>query len=582
VEVCALTGAGGAPAAPYLDAGTISTAGMNKAVSFTFDNSKTGYAPFSNGSTTLWSGGETVSVTSPGGTGVEAFTAQVKAPKKLTVLTPAAKPNNFPFANEPYLVDRDRPYQVSWNDTANADVEVVISSTSADKTKTAQVSCRFAPEASPSYVPRELLGDLIQGGTSKLSIAALNKTSVALAAADVSVRLGWGTRFGPVTLTGVGNVAPIDTATCQAAGTKAANQCPGTPISASTCGAASQYCRACVTAADGDCAALARCDADCGVVTPGSAGTPVLGGATLSCSAGCKAENCVQKLAAPTAATTSLAIVGDVLLFNQDADSALVARVSAAGGLATTFRQDGALDGAFRVQDGFLYSFSSQISRTDLSTAKRTYLVGTSATPGSTPAIYRLEGDSIVYSTTGGLLRVADLTGANQRSIATFAPFNGGQAVATTATHAYVAVRQANGTLTLSRALLSATDLTDSLETVASGVALTGSAPLAGLEIAGNSAFFIQKNTATLFRVDLTTKAVTTLALPAAKYTGLTKFGNSLYLSSEVGVVRVDGTTAAVSGTFNVGPVGAMTVDSERVYFAVAGAAPRELRSFCQ
>lgn len=198
-------GAGGGQAQPYLDAGNIETENLSKPVVLSFDNAKTGYAGYDGGSSLLWAGGEMVTIKAKGGKDVGAFSTELKAPKELTI---GPVPAGEGFLGSNYAVNTDVPFEVSWNDTANADVEVIITSASEDKTISAVLSCRFDPTTSPRSVPTTLLAELVKTNTGSLLIGAVSRAVVPVGGTDVEVRLVFASASGGAEISGTGKPSP--------------------------------------------------------------------------------------------------------------------------------------------------------------------------------------------------------------------------------------------------------------------------------------------------------------------------------------------------------------------------------------
>lgn len=205
VERCVGSGGASAPSGPYLDAGNIEGANFSKPFTLSFDNAKTGYALYEDASNALWIGGEMVTVAAKGGKDIAAFSTELKAPKGLTV---GALPPGLGFLGTAYAVNKDKPYEVSWNDTANADVEVTIASASEDTKVSAVVTCRFDPATSPRSVPTSILAELVTSDSGTLRIGAVSRAVAPVNDAEVEVRLNFTAVRGVAEVSGTGAPSP--------------------------------------------------------------------------------------------------------------------------------------------------------------------------------------------------------------------------------------------------------------------------------------------------------------------------------------------------------------------------------------
>ncbi len=120
--------------------------------------------------TKLWSGGETMQVSSVGAI-VPAFTQTVAAPNQATVTAPAIS------QAQPTLVNRAQPFVVTWTGGGAGDVVVVLNDTNASGAGTSLL-CSFAASASSGTVPAAALSGL-QPGSGKISVQAWDRVTFA-------------------------------------------------------------------------------------------------------------------------------------------------------------------------------------------------------------------------------------------------------------------------------------------------------------------------------------------------------------------------------------------------------------------
>lgn len=554
------SGGAGPSAPPFLDAGSISASGAKKPVALEFVDATTGYGVYDDGGGPLWTGGDLIGVEGQGGPDVGAFAVQLEAPDDLVSNAFVAT------AFMVFAVDRDVPLPVAWSGGGGAStaIELVMSSRSADDASSATIACRFDPGSSPREVPSSLLGHLIEGGDTSLSMISVNHAQLALEDVDVDVRLVSRGLTGKMLLSGIGHVGPTDLAVCEAAVATVGAHCPGAPASAASCAMGTDACHYCLSQQPSDCFTVATCDALCGLVTPGSGGLNAGIGSTPTCSASCQATHCEQRLD-NSYAPSSLAVVGDLLLSSTVGLDGL-RQQSAAGGPWTPLYPGTDYD-SLQISSGFLfYRHAGTLERTDLTTGLPSTLH-----PGAKAVLrYRADEAGLVHVNETGDVWAAELDGQNAHTVASV-PSGAIVGFTSSATHAYLLLRDLGPTVSLARASRAAAANTDPPETIVASIPLP--APSSGifagddLVVLGDAAFFVQLYQTSLTRVDLVSGVVSHHALPIAMSFGLQSFGKDLYVPSDAGVVRVDSTTMAITGAFDVGPVAVMAIDEQRVYF---------------
>jgi hypothetical protein len=148
---------------PAPAAGVISIAGGSAPVSLS--PGADGTYDIVTQSTSLWSGGETLTVSAPGDD-VPAFDGQVDAPVRITVTSPATNAADWSLA-------RDADLTVTWTGGTTGEVVVLFGTMATDDPN--EVECRFQANAGQGIVPAAALG-MLPAGDGYFSVASRHVT----------------------------------------------------------------------------------------------------------------------------------------------------------------------------------------------------------------------------------------------------------------------------------------------------------------------------------------------------------------------------------------------------------------------
>jgi len=157
--------AGDAGMPALTDAGVLSVSGGAMPIMQT-PQSGGGYAPF-HGTSPLWSGGESITVSAAGGE-VPAFAATTTAPGTATLTMPAAHPTT---------IARTSDLSLSWNGSGIGLVEVLLSAAAAGM-PAVEVHCRYPLSAGHGVVPAAILANLPAGAMGAMVMTTLTPQTV--------------------------------------------------------------------------------------------------------------------------------------------------------------------------------------------------------------------------------------------------------------------------------------------------------------------------------------------------------------------------------------------------------------------
>jgi hypothetical protein len=161
----------------YLDAGAISYASAGDITltggtqSITVSPDATGAYTFKNVMTTLWSGGETLTMRASGAE-IPAFSGDVIAPTSATITVPAP-----PAMGQPLVIDRGLPFPISWNGAAGSTIFVQLGRASTT-TQSVSVQCAFDGAAGAASIPSAALQTVSAGTNGYFSAYSRNTTPV--------------------------------------------------------------------------------------------------------------------------------------------------------------------------------------------------------------------------------------------------------------------------------------------------------------------------------------------------------------------------------------------------------------------
>jgi len=158
--------AGDAGLPPITDAGVITVSGGAMPIMLTPQSGGGGYAAF-HGTSPLWSGGESITVSAAGGE-VPAFAATTTAPGTATLTMPAARPTT---------IARGSDLMLSWNGSGIGLVEVLLSAASAGM-PAVEVHCRYPLAAGHGVVPAAILANLPAGSMGAMVMTTLTPQTV--------------------------------------------------------------------------------------------------------------------------------------------------------------------------------------------------------------------------------------------------------------------------------------------------------------------------------------------------------------------------------------------------------------------
>lgn len=164
--------------ASYPQAGAITLSGGTGTATITPDANGV-YADVNKPGSTLWAGGETLSVQAAGGD-VPAFSGTITAPSQLTITSPALVTGNS------WPIPRSSDFAMTWTGDSAGQLTVTIRAFTNGNQHRTDATCRFAAATHAGSIPASVLGQLPAGSG---AIVALVASDQAIAAGGWTVHV---------------------------------------------------------------------------------------------------------------------------------------------------------------------------------------------------------------------------------------------------------------------------------------------------------------------------------------------------------------------------------------------------------